>query len=178
MGLNIFLGIVIIAALYAAYQYYFSVFLPRLKKNHIKQLTVMIEEWLSHIDKNFNKGMNKQFLNELEGKILRFIDGTELKNMKLIFSSNFRSKFLASRKVEKELWLSDNIFRKQTGIDVKPIGLNDYWLILRRSFYQFYWNYTGEGVEEYFDSLESKVKLLKMYFDLEDSPAGKAPPNV
>jgi len=57
------------------------------------------------------------------------------------------------------------LFVQQSGSENKPIDLHAYWFNLRRSFYQFYWNYTGEGSEKYFESLGTKVQILKMYFE-------------
>ncbi len=163
MAMYIVIGAVFVLCI-VAYQYWARVVLPRQQKVHIDQLKRLIQEWYSHIDKNFNKGVNKQFLNELEGKILKFIEGTELRSVHMNFTPAFRAKFLASKGFNKDLQMSEMLFEKHAGVELKPLDLHTYWLNLRRSFYQFYWNYTGDGFEKYFESLETKVDLLMQYF--------------
>lgn len=165
MNVGIIVVIIAVCLVITIYQYWARVILPKQQQAHLKQLIQLVLEWFNHVDKNFNKGVNKQYLNELEGKILKFIEGTDLRSIRINFTPAFRSKFLASKGYNKDLQMSEALFVQQTGFESKGIDLHGFWLNLRRSFYQFYWNYTGEGFDKYFQSLETKVQILQMYFE-------------
>jgi len=133
-------------------------------ENH---LVKMISDWFSHIEDNFNQGVDKKFLSETETKILEFIEGTALRSFRLYFTPSFQSKFLEQHGHKKGInVLADReaLFFKVIGVNVIRIDLPTYWLNVKRSFYQFYWNYTGEDFRTYINQVEVKVDLLKMYF--------------
>jgi len=155
----------LLVAVLGGWIYWTQVVVPRRKKTHLRQVARLISEWYQHIELNFNRGLDKKYLNEMEGKILKFIEGSELKTVRMNFSPSFRVKYLTSRGVAKDVQISEYSFQKHSGIDSKSIDLHTFWLQLRRSFYQFYWNYTGEDLEKYFDSLEARVSLFKLYFE-------------
>ncbi|MBA7510619.1 hypothetical protein ES705_02605 [subsurface metagenome] len=152
--------------IFTLYMIYAIIISPRLKRNKLKRLYELIQNWYDEINQNLEKGLNLSLLNNKENKITQFIEDNGLGDYQLKFSKSFRKKFLKFCGIKKELQANEELFTKYSRCLADRMYLTVFWNSLVGAFYIFHREYSSQSGKAYFADISMRLKVLKMYLGI------------